>query len=55
MVSAVVGECSAVLVRNPFELIKQNQQVGIYNSFSEAISSIYKKEGLKVRKVTMIK
>ena len=39
----------AVLIRNPFELIKQNQQVGIYKSIKEAITSIYFKEGIKVR------
>lgn len=47
MISASLAECSAVLVRNPFELIKQNMQIGRYNSFGEAVKTIYLNKGFK--------
>ena len=47
MISAIIGEASQVLVRNPFELVKQNMQLGRYKSVKEAITDIYKSNGLK--------
>jgi len=47
MLAAIVGEASQVLVRNPFELVKQNMQLGKYKSVKEAIADIYKSNGLK--------
>lgn len=47
MISAICGECIAVLIRNPFELIKQNLQVGNFTSNKEAIMFIYNKYGMK--------
>lgn len=44
--AASIGECTQALVRNPFEVIKQNQQIGVYNTISDAISSIYAKRGI---------
>lgn len=45
MLSAIVGEASQVLVRNPFELVKQNMQLGKYSSVKQAIQDIYKSNG----------
>lgn len=47
MLSAIVGEASQVLVRNPFELVKQNMQLGKYVSVKEAINDIFKNGGIK--------
>jgi solute carrier family 25 S-adenosylmethionine transporter 26 len=47
MLSAIVGEASQVLVRNPFELVKQNMQLGKYTSVMEAINDIFKNGGIK--------
>ena len=47
VISACIGECVAVLIRNPFELIKQNLQVGNFNSGLEGLKSIYKAEGIR--------
>lgn len=46
MISAVCGEVSQTFLRNPFELIKQNMQLGRYNSISQAVTEIYKINGL---------
>lgn len=46
MIAAIVGEASQVLVRNPFELVKQNMQLGKYKSVKEAILDIYKTKGI---------
>jgi solute carrier family 25 S-adenosylmethionine transporter 26 len=47
MLAAVLGEASQVLFRNPFELIKQNMQIGKYNTMKEAILQIYQSNGIK--------
>lgn len=47
MAGAVLGEASAVLVRNPFELIKQNMQIGKYATIKEALVEIFKQNGFK--------
>jgi solute carrier family 25 S-adenosylmethionine transporter 26 len=47
MISAIIGESSQVLVRNPLELIKQNMQLGRYNSVKEGLRSIYEINGFK--------
>lgn len=46
MLAAIVGEASQVLVRNPFELVKQNMQLGKYKKVKEAITDIYRTNGL---------
>lgn len=43
----MVGEASQVLVRNPFELVKQNMQLGKYNSVLSALKDIKKNKGFK--------
>jgi solute carrier family 25 S-adenosylmethionine transporter 26 len=47
MLAAIAGECSAALIRNPFELVKQNLQIGRYNHIIEAVSDIYCKNGVR--------
>ncbi len=47
MISAGCGECVAVLIRTPFELIKQNLQVGNFATNKEAIKFIYSSEGCR--------
>jgi len=47
MIAAMIGEASQVLVRNPFELVKQNMQIGKYKTLKEAITDIYKSNGLR--------
>jgi solute carrier family 25 (mitochondrial S-adenosylmethionine transporter), member 26 len=47
MFAAVLGEASQVMFRNPFELIKQNMQIGKYNTMKEAILKIYQQNGIK--------
>jgi solute carrier family 25 (mitochondrial S-adenosylmethionine transporter), member 26 len=44
--AASIAEASQAIVRNPFEVIKQNQQIGKYNTILEAISHIYSKKGI---------
>jgi solute carrier family 25 S-adenosylmethionine transporter 26 len=47
MIAAVFGEASAVLFRNPFELVKQNMQIGKYSNMKEAFVEIIKNNGIK--------
>lgn len=47
MCGAILGEASQVIIRNPFELIKQNMQIGKYNSIKESLISIFKEGGFK--------
>jgi solute carrier family 25 S-adenosylmethionine transporter 26 len=47
MTGAIFGEASAVFVRNPFELIKQNMQIGKYSTIKEALVEIFKQNGFK--------
>lgn len=47
MVAAVFGEAAACLFRNPFELIKQNLQIGNYSTGKEALVSIYNENGVR--------
>jgi solute carrier family 25 S-adenosylmethionine transporter 26 len=47
MCAAITGECSAVLIRNPFELIKQNMQIGKYSHILEAVRDIYSQHGVR--------
>ena len=48
VIASIVGESCQNLVRNPFELIKQNMQIGKYNSILEANQNIYRKSGILV-------
>ena len=43
----MIGEASQVLVRNPFELIKQNMQLGKYSTVLEAGRDILKNFGVQ--------
>ena len=45
--SASVAESIQALVRNPFEIIKQNQQIGIYESMTQAFTHIVKEKGFR--------
>lgn len=47
MLGAVAGETMGGLVRNPFEVIKQQMQVGWNNSFKETCKEIFKISGFK--------
>jgi solute carrier family 25 S-adenosylmethionine transporter 26 len=47
MLAAVFGEASAVLIRNPFELIKQNMQIGKYKTVKEALINIIQENGIR--------
>jgi len=49
MLSATIGECSATLVRNPFELIKQNLQIGRFGNVTDTFKHIFKTHGIIVR------
>ena len=44
--AASVAESWQAIVRNPFEVIKQNQQIGKYNTIIEATSSIWEHKGI---------
>jgi solute carrier family 25 S-adenosylmethionine transporter 26 len=46
MFAAVLGESAGVLVRNPFELIKQNMQLGKYLTIKEAMVKIFQEKGV---------
>ena len=41
MLAASFAECSQALVRNPFEVIKQNMQIGAGSSMSGVIAELY--------------
>ena len=45
--AASVAESTQALIRNPFEVIKQNQQIGKYHTIFEAVSDIFKKSGIR--------
>ena len=45
--SASAAEATQALIRNPFEVIKQNQQIGKYHTIAEAFSAIYAKKGVR--------
>jgi solute carrier family 25 S-adenosylmethionine transporter 26 len=47
MAGAVLGEASQVLIRNPFELVKQNMQIGKFKTVKEALVTIFKEGGLR--------
>lgn len=47
MLAAASGEIAQALVRNPFEVIKQNLQVGKYHNNFEAARDIFKHKGLR--------
>jgi len=47
MLAAVLGEAAQVMFRNPFELIKQNMQIGKYKTMSEAIMTTFTQNGIK--------
>jgi len=49
LLSSIIGEASQNLVRNPFELVKQNMQIGKYESMLEAFRKIYSKLGIYVK------
>ena len=46
MLAASIGEISQALVRNPFEVIKQNLQVGKYKSMLECTVDIYRHKSI---------
>jgi solute carrier family 25 S-adenosylmethionine transporter 26 len=46
MIAAVIGESCANLVRNPFELVKQNMQIGNFSNMRQAFNTIIKTEGV---------
>ena len=41
MIAAAVGETTQALVRNPFEVVKQNLQVGKYKNMVECAIDIF--------------
>jgi solute carrier family 25 S-adenosylmethionine transporter 26 len=46
MIAAVLGEASQLIVRTPFELIKQNMQIGKYTTIKEGVVDIFKTNGI---------
>ena len=42
MLAASFAECSQALVRNPFEVVKQNMQIGSHGTMKEVVSEVYK-------------
>ena len=46
MLAASLAEISQALVRNPFEVVKQNLQVGKYSGMLECGMDIFKHKGL---------
>ena len=47
MLAASFAECSQALVRNPFEVIKQNMQIGAGSSMSGVIAELYQHQGFR--------
>jgi len=47
MISGAAAEASAALVRNPFEVVKQNMQLGKYASIIESCGDIFAKKGVR--------
>ena len=45
--AASVAESTQALIRNPFEVIKQNQQIGKYHTIFEAVGDIFRKSGIR--------
>lgn len=45
ILSSALGEASACLFRNPFELVKQNLQVNNFNNLRDAVRNIYISKG----------
>lgn len=45
--SGSLGELASVIIRNPFEVAKQQMQVGLDKSVRSALKSIYKARGYK--------
>lgn len=46
MMAASIGEIMQALVRNPFEVVKQNLQVGHYKSMYDCGVDIFKHKGM---------
>ena len=46
LLSAASGSLAASLIRAPFEVIKQQMQLGFYKSMQEGFSSVLQKQGL---------
>ena len=46
MIAAGVSEATQALVRNPFEVVKQNMQIGKYKAMNEAFVSLYQQRGI---------
>ena len=46
MLAAATGEVSQALVRNPFEVVKQNLQVGHYKTTWECAKDIFKHKSI---------
>jgi solute carrier family 25 S-adenosylmethionine transporter 26 len=47
MIAASLAEMTQALVRNPFEVVKQNLQVGHYSGMVECALDIVKHKGIK--------
>lgn len=45
MIAAILGEAAQLVIRNPFELIKQNMQIGKYSSIIYGMIDIFKNNG----------
>jgi len=45
VLAASVAEVTQALVRNPFEVVKQNMQIGQFGSIRESVSNIVQKKG----------
>ena len=46
ILASAVAQCCEALVRCPFEVVKQNMQIGQYNTTMEAVNGIWKTKGL---------
>jgi solute carrier family 25 S-adenosylmethionine transporter 26 len=47
MIAASIAEMTQALVRNPFEVVKQNLQVGKYNEMLECAVDIVRHKGVR--------
>lgn len=47
MIAAALAESTQALIRNPFEVVKQNLQLGNYKNNIEASIDIFKHRGIR--------
>jgi len=45
MLAASLAEVTQALIRNPFEVVKQNMQVGHFTSVSQSLGNIWRQKG----------